>query len=129
MNTNLQQLLEQHIAQGGFTAGAVIAAKQGKIVLERYAAAPNQVSCQNTLWAIASISKVYAVATIMRLVEMGAITLNTLASAVIPRIHWRGARGNTLTTPSHTHFSRPLYLSLTSHLSASSHIHCRQRAI
>ena len=90
MNTNLQQLLEQHIAQGGFTAGAVIAAKQGKIVLERYAAAPNQVSCQNTLWAIASISKVYAVATIMRLVEMGAITLNTLASAVIPEFTGEG---------------------------------------
>ena len=92
MNQDLQKLLEQHIQEDGFTGAAVIAAKHGQIVLEQYAGmtSPNQPSSSNTLWAIASISKVYAVATIMRLVEMGAITLNTLASQVIPEFTGQG---------------------------------------
>ncbi len=92
MNTELQQLLERHIAQDGFTGGAIIAAKHGKIMLEHYAgmATTTQTSSANTLWAIASISKVYAVATIMRLVEMGEVTLNTLASHVIPEFTGEG---------------------------------------
>jgi CubicO group peptidase (beta-lactamase class C family) len=92
MKQNLQALLEQHITQDGFAGAAVIAAKQGKIILEQYAgmASPSQISNANTLWCIASISKVYAVATIMRLVELGAVTLNTLASAVIPEFSGEG---------------------------------------
>jgi CubicO group peptidase (beta-lactamase class C family) len=92
MNQDLQNLLEQHITQDGFTGGAVIAAKHGQIILEQYAgiASPDQAVSANTLWCIASISKVYAVATIMRLVELGAITLNTLASAVIPEFTGQG---------------------------------------
>lgn len=86
MSQAVQNLLEQHIAEDGFTAGAVIAAKQGQVVLEQYAgmATPTMPSSENTLWNIASISKVYTVSTIMRLVELGKITLNTLASQVIP---------------------------------------------
>ncbi len=92
MTRHIQQLLEHHIAEDGFAGGAIIAAKQGRILLEHYAgmATPDLPSSADTLWCIASISKVYAVATIMRLVEMGAITLNTLACHIIPEFTGEG---------------------------------------
>jgi CubicO group peptidase (beta-lactamase class C family) len=80
--SQIRLLLERHIAEDGFSAGAVLASRGGKLVLEQYAGALPDGA--NTLWAVASISKVYAVAAIMRLVELGEITLNTLASHVIP---------------------------------------------
>jgi CubicO group peptidase (beta-lactamase class C family) len=80
-------LLERHIHEDGFAGGALIATRGSEIVLESYAglAAPTRPSSADTLWPLASISKVYTVAAIMRLVELGGLTLNTLASGVIPQ--------------------------------------------
>ncbi|MFN3267616.1 MAG: serine hydrolase domain-containing protein [Deinococcales bacterium] len=84
----IEKLLSRHISEDGFSAGAVLASKNGQLVLEHYAGElPAQ---QQTLWAVASISKMYTVATIMRLVELGEVTLNTLASAVIPEFTGSG---------------------------------------
>lgn len=82
----LSELIERHISEDGFTGAAVMVQKKHKTVFEHYAgmAAPELASSPNVLWPIASISKVYAVSAIMRLVEMGELTLNTLASHVIP---------------------------------------------
>jgi CubicO group peptidase (beta-lactamase class C family) len=80
--SHIQTLLTRHIAEGGFSAGAVLATRGGQLVLEQYAG--DLPDGANTLWAVASISKVYAVSAIMRLVELGEITLNTLASHIIP---------------------------------------------
>jgi CubicO group peptidase (beta-lactamase class C family) len=84
----IQSLLERHIAEDGFSAGAVLAAQGGKLVLECHAG--DLPDGANTLWAVASISKMYAVSAIMRLVELGEITLNTLASHIIPEFTGEG---------------------------------------
>ncbi len=82
----LPELIEHHIAEDGFAGAAVLVQKKNKTVFEHYAgmAAPGLPSSAEVLWPIASISKMYAVSAIMRLVEMGDLTLNTLASNIIP---------------------------------------------
>jgi CubicO group peptidase (beta-lactamase class C family) len=87
MSDTVTALLERHIREGGFSGTAVVAVKRGETVLEVYAghAAPGLPSSREVLWPVASISKMYAVAAIMRLVERGEITLNTLASKLIPQ--------------------------------------------
>jgi CubicO group peptidase (beta-lactamase class C family) len=78
--------MQRHIDTGGFTGAAVVATKRNEIVLEHYngLAAPGLASSKNVLWPIASISKMYVVSAIMSLIERGEITLNTLASDLLP---------------------------------------------
>ena len=92
MSSRLQDLVRHHIDSGGFTGAAVVATKRNEIVLEHYAgnAAPGLVSSANVLWPIASISKMYAVSAILSLVERGEITLNTLASDLLPKFKGEG---------------------------------------
>jgi CubicO group peptidase (beta-lactamase class C family) len=87
MSSQLQELVQRHIDAGGFTGVAVMATWRNEMVLEHYAgdAAPGLPSSTNVLWPIASISKMYAVSAIMSLVERGEITLNTLASDLLPK--------------------------------------------
>jgi CubicO group peptidase (beta-lactamase class C family) len=84
--SRVANIVQRHIDEGGFTGAAVIGARRGRILLEYYAgnAGPGLPSSENVLWPIASISKMYAVSAIMRLIENGEITLNTLASNVLP---------------------------------------------
>jgi CubicO group peptidase (beta-lactamase class C family) len=90
--TRISSLIERHIREGGFAGAALAVAKNGKLVLEHYAgdAAPNLPSSDNVLWAVASISKVYTAAMVMRLVEMGELTLGRLVSSVIPEFTGSG---------------------------------------
>ncbi len=92
MSERLVKLVEHHIADGGFTGAAVIVTHKNKKVIELYAgnAAPGLKSSKNVLWPIASISKMYAVAAIMTLVERGEVTLNTLASDILPKFTSEG---------------------------------------
>lgn len=85
-------MLERYVRNDDFSGGAVIAAKGDHIVLEHYAgdARPGLPAGPDVLWPLASISKLYSVAMIMRLVERGALTLNTLASRVLPRFTGEG---------------------------------------
>lgn len=88
----LTQLIDRHIASGGFTGAAVVALHKNKKVIEHYAgnAAPGLESSKYVLWPIASISKMYTVSAIMSLVEQGEVTLNTLASDVLPKFTGEG---------------------------------------
>jgi CubicO group peptidase (beta-lactamase class C family) len=92
VSERLAKLIEHHIAAGGFTGAAVVATHKNKKVIEHYAgkAAPNLKSSNNVLWPIASISKMYAVSAIMSLVERGEVTLNTLASDLLPKFTGEG---------------------------------------
>jgi CubicO group peptidase (beta-lactamase class C family) len=67
--------------------------RHGSIVAERYAgeAAPGLRAGPDVLWPVASISKVYTAATIMRLVEHGVLTLSTPVHLLLPEFtgHWR----------------------------------------
>jgi CubicO group peptidase (beta-lactamase class C family) len=85
-------ILARHIAEGGFTGAAVIGARDGETILEQYAgdAGPGLASSETVLWPIASISKMYAVAAIVRLIEDGEITLNTLACDLLPEFTGEG---------------------------------------
>src|SRR3954467_15716028 len=68
-------------------AGAgLIVWKDGAIVAERFVgnASAGLPAGPDVLWPLAAISKVYAAAAIMRLVEDGVLTLNTPVSLVLP---------------------------------------------
>ena len=82
----LTSVLRSFIAQDEFAGAAIVVLHRGECVLEYYAgqASPTVVANRETLWPLASISKVFSAATIMRLVEMGVLTLNTRATSVLP---------------------------------------------
>lgn len=85
-------LMDRYIAEGGFAGAALIAAQHGKIVLEHYAgyAAPDLPATASVLWPLASISKVYTAAMIMRLVEAGVLTLNRPVHHLLPAFTGEG---------------------------------------
>jgi CubicO group peptidase (beta-lactamase class C family) len=85
-------LINRYIAEGHFAGAAVIAARKGEVLIEHYAghAAPQQPASLDVLWPVASISKLYSVAMVMRLIEQGLLTLNTLACQVLPMFMGEG---------------------------------------
>jgi CubicO group peptidase (beta-lactamase class C family) len=77
----------EHQVRGGAIAGAGLAIwRNGDIVAEHYVgdAAPQLPASSSVLWPVASISKVYTAAMVMRLVEEGILTLNTPVHLVLP---------------------------------------------
>jgi CubicO group peptidase (beta-lactamase class C family) len=80
------RLLERHVHDGAFAGAALVVWKDGTIVTEAYVgdAAPQRATDPDVLWPVASISKVYTAAAIMRLVEEGVLTLSTPVCLVLP---------------------------------------------
>lgn len=85
-------LIDRYITEGGFTGAALIAAQHGKMVIEYYAgnAAPGLPASARVLWPLASISKVYTAAMIMRLVETGQLTLSRPVHHLLPQFTGAG---------------------------------------
>ncbi|MFZ9857968.1 MAG: serine hydrolase domain-containing protein [Roseiflexaceae bacterium] len=85
-HNTLEGLVDRYISNDEFAGAAVVAMHHGEVVLEHYAghASSTSTAHSDTLWPLASISKVFSAATIMRLVEMGVLTLNTRATSVLP---------------------------------------------
>jgi CubicO group peptidase (beta-lactamase class C family) len=93
-----ENLMARHIAEGGYDGCAVVVMQRGRFAFEHYAgnaipvradprtqmAIPAAPATPDTRWPLASISKLYSVAAIMRLIEQGALTLNTPVAQVIP---------------------------------------------
>jgi CubicO group peptidase (beta-lactamase class C family) len=79
-------ILERHIREDGFSGAGLVVLREGHTVIEHYAgeAAPGLPASPDVLWPIASISKVYTAAMLMRLVEVGALTLNTPVHLLLP---------------------------------------------
>jgi beta-lactamase class C len=79
------------VAQGVPGAGMFVA-RHGRTVFEHYAgeASPGVPASPDSLWPLASISKLYTAAMVMRLVELGELTLNTLVCAIVPRFTGEG---------------------------------------
>lgn len=79
-------ILERDVAAGDIAGAALVVWKDGNIAAEQYigAAAAQLPAGPGVLWPVASISKVYTAATIMRLVENGVLTLNTPVRLVLP---------------------------------------------
>src|SRR5580700_8946472 len=86
MPPRASDILDKHIRDGGFAGAALVVFKNGQKILEYYAgeAAPGLASGPDVLWPIASISKVYTAAMIMRLVEEGVLTLNLPVCEILP---------------------------------------------
>jgi CubicO group peptidase (beta-lactamase class C family) len=90
--SRITDLIENYISEGHFAGAAVIATRNNSVVVEHYAgdATPHLPSSPSVLWPVASISKLYSAAMVMRLVEQGALTLNTLACHVLPNFIGEG---------------------------------------
>ena len=87
MTDRARRLLERHVHDAEISGAGLVAWKNGELVAEHHvgAAAPRLAAGPDVLWPIASISKVYTAAMVMRLVEAGVITLNTLVQHVLPQ--------------------------------------------
>ncbi|MGI8477891.1 MAG: serine hydrolase domain-containing protein [Thermomicrobiales bacterium] len=74
----------------GVPGAAVAVAADGRCAFERYAgaAAPGRPAALDTLWPLASISKLYTAAAIVALVEQGALTLSAKVCTLLPE--WTG---------------------------------------
>lgn len=85
-------LIDQYISQGAFAGAALVVAHNNQIVYEYYGgdAAPGLPASADVLWPLASISKVYSAAAIMKLVETGELPLSTLVSQVLPKFSGEG---------------------------------------
>jgi CubicO group peptidase (beta-lactamase class C family) len=90
--SHAEQVIKRYIQDDGFTGAALAVAKGGTLIYEHYAgeAAPGLASSNQVLWNIASISKLYTAAAIMRLVEQGVLTLNTIVCKVLPKFSGEG---------------------------------------
>jgi CubicO group peptidase (beta-lactamase class C family) len=94
----LQALLDRFIAEGQIDGTAVAVAQAGKQVAELYAgnAAPGRAAGTDTLWPLASISKLYTAAVVMALVEQGVLTLSMTAHSVLPEFDGGGRENVTI---------------------------------
>ncbi len=85
-NAQIVGLFERYIHADEFAGAGLVVRKHGQPIIEYYAgsSAPGVEAGPGVLWPIASISKVYTAAAIMRLIERGALTLNTLVCQLLP---------------------------------------------
>lgn len=92
MSGQTANVVDKRVNEGGCSGAAVVVIKDGHAVLEHYAgeAAPGLPAGRNVLWPVASISKVYTATMIMRLVEEGALTINTPVCEVLPQFRGGG---------------------------------------
>jgi beta-lactamase class C len=79
-------VIERHLADGGFAGAALAVLRGDEPVITHYAgdAAPGLRSGPAVLWPLASITKLFTAAAVMRLVELGELTVNTPVWAVLP---------------------------------------------
>lgn len=95
VNERMSSVMEQvgrMVRTEGVQGAAVAVAHHGKLVIEHYEglAAPGQPAGVETLWPLASISKLYTAAMIVRLIELGELTLSTRIRAILPRMDGEG---------------------------------------
>lgn len=110
----LSALLRRMIEDEGVDGGGIAVAKRGEIVFEEYAgkARAGMAASADSLWPLASISKVYTASAIVALVERGLLTLSTKASALLPSFTGGGRERITLRQLL-THTSGLMYESLS----------------
>lgn len=79
-------VLDGYVSSGEVNGAAVAIAYRGQQVAEHHIgeAAPGVAADHDTLWPLASISKLYTAAVIMALVERGVVTLSMTVRSLIP---------------------------------------------
>ena len=79
-------IVDRNVADGAF-AGAALAVLRGEEALVRHFAgnaAPGVPAGPRVLWPLASITKLFTAAAVMRLVELGELTVNTPVWSILP---------------------------------------------
>jgi len=79
-------IVDRNVAEGAFRGAALAVLRGRETVLEHYAgeAAPGPPAGPAVLWPLASITKLFTAAVVMRLVELGELTVNTPAWQILP---------------------------------------------
>ncbi|HET9014222.1 MAG TPA: serine hydrolase domain-containing protein [Thermomicrobiaceae bacterium] len=92
------RLIGGFVQRDGVRGAALAVASGGAIVGEGYwgEAAPGQAAAPETLWPLASISKLYTAAAVLALVEQGVLTLATTVRSVLPAFDGEGREQVTL---------------------------------
>src|SRR5215218_11120 len=82
----------------GVHGAAVAVESRGALVLEHYEgiASPGNPAGPETLWPLASITKLYTATTIMRLIEQGELTLGMRVGSELTRLDGSGKEEITL---------------------------------
>src|SRR3954469_14156414 len=78
-------IIERHIASGGFGGAALAVVRGSETIVEHFAgeAGPGLPSGPSVRWPLASITKLFTAASVMRLVELGELTVNTPVSSIL----------------------------------------------
>ncbi len=96
--TRMESFVDELVATQRVGGAGLAAAVDGKRVFEHYAgnANPDVKAGPDVLWPVASISKLYTAAVIMRLIEAGTLTLGMKVFDVLPRCEGGGREEITL---------------------------------
>ena len=89
---DLAALVDRHVEGRAFSGAAVMVLRGHRTVFEHFAgeAAPSLPAGPAVLWPLASITKLYTAAAVMRLVELGELTVNTPVWQLLPRFTGEG---------------------------------------
>jgi len=96
--THVAGLVDRVVRTEGIPGAGVAVLVGGNVALEHYAgeAGSGTAAGAETLWPVASISKLYTATMIMRLIEQGELALITRAGSVLPRFDGGGKEQITL---------------------------------
>jgi beta-lactamase class C len=85
-------IVDRQVAAGHFAGAALSVLRGDRPVVEHFVgqAGPGLPSDATVLWPLASITKLYTAAAVMRLVELGEVTVNTPVWQVLPRFRGEG---------------------------------------
>jgi len=88
----LAALVDRNVAGGAFAGAAVAVLRGHRPVFQHFAgnAAPGLPAGPDVLWPLASITKLYTAAAVMRLVELGELTVNTPIWSILPEFTGEG---------------------------------------
>lgn len=94
----LSALLRRMVEEEGVDGAGLAVARRGEIVFEAFVgeARPGLTASGETLWPVASTSKIYTAAAITALVERGLLTFSRNVSAVLPEFMGTGRERITL---------------------------------
>ena len=83
---DLAAVIDRNVARGAFDGAAVAVLRGHRPVFRHFAgnAAPGLPAGPTVLWPLASVTKLYTAAAVMRLVELGEITVNTPVWQILP---------------------------------------------
>ena len=85
-DSRVAAIVDRNIAAGAFDGAALAVLRGHDTVVRHFSgnAGPGLPSGPNVLWPLASITKLFTAAAVMRLVELGELTVNTPVWAILP---------------------------------------------